>query len=1344
MINLKLKPSMLGQYYEKQCDKFLVYNSVDKSEYNRLGWVEPAGFKQTAAALAGNEWEKILLEMLQKDDTCEVINLKKKNDHEVTFDNTVAALKSLKTKDKTIYLYQACFGVTPSFNDKYLSSLKGCTSKAVLSNRMFPDFIKAEYIHIEERYRLTIIDAKNASFIKVGAEIQIALYVKLLKEIIKDESINNCFVNEEEGIVWNRERITDNRLEHEFKLQDACKVIDDFFSNKIVDICKILDECTTGSQIQKALDYRVSQKCEFCDNYETCIKHCIDEGNVRLMPYLTTEAQNRLGELIKSGVLNDDTIGSVKTLLESDPDVLTEDCSYWKLVKNNINAYEKGLRAFFKGKKERFPKDAASISFPIGQNYLLILTAQQDVNSGRVYAYSWLLKPGKGIDIWDQGLNQYGWVTINEGKDSCPGKGTYYDSVVASECSEEEFDRVDRVFVESIFEILRRISEYPDPKKRLLQCYVMDDYERDNIENTLFNMLEYLDSVKEQALLEKVMTILFWMQGERLVTDSDLEPETIVDNPVTVLTSEISRLYVLSEGVAYNLKKSSSIFSPGFNFEEDNSGYFGTLTNVVEGMFIINAWKEKDEEQKRKRIESLAYHLRKRLFVESAMISAIQGDNNKLIHLSAWPTQYQMQKPKYPDYPEIARLDFENRYEQLLTYHQIRTSRVSGIQNAIDNGTILWLEYTGRGNTYTILNHENYIGSEWFTAWLCEDTPDNRLQIMLLRDTQYTARQGFWSYKQFYVKNTDTVFYPTGFDMVYNFTDDGTNATLEYVPKNGSDFVPIPGKRYLFFEVYGDMNSEKTAVGIANLIERQELLDPKTMSGVTGIEYNPIIEDVCSKYWALDGCNFSPSQKKAFIHLMEQKLNILVGPPASGKTDYISRALITIAGYYKTARSKNLKIMVTAMSHSAIENVLLKLGKMLQVDNPCGIKLYKASRFDDELAFSGTNVELLADKSVADCMDRDEIQIIGMTSWSAYKEFHAPKTGTMRIFDMIVMDEASQVRAMDAFLNLECSDKDTRFLLVGDDDQLPPIIGGKYKEIEGEKYIHGSIFRMYLTGLGYDHPDVIRLSDNFRMNGILCKYPSKAIYGPQYKAFNDEIRKQHISITGKPSDEVMASLLDEQYPLVFCELSGIAREQDEAEVSLVTSLVRELWEHQINPETGRLASDDGNLWRDTVLPDSKSISGACGIISPHHEHINRLKTSISANLGVDRRNIYIGTVDKLQGKERKTVIVSYGVSETEKIKNESEFIFSSNRFNVSITRGKAKTIIFLSDAIAEPNLSTNIMTANDSTLKKGVGFIHGFSAYMKEEEAGEKLVFEEYPYIIGDVSLRVWKKRLVD
>ena len=1361
-LRLKLKPSTLGQYYEKQCDKYLVCNSISDKELEQLNWDAPKVSRPSVSAMAGNDWEAMLFERLQQDAACEVINLKEEG-HKASYLKTVETLKSLKTTDKPIYLYQACFEVPDSFKSRYLSTFKEDGSEVAFSKTMYPDFIKAEYIHSEGKYRLTVIDAKNASKLKVGAEMQIALYVKLLKCIITDEGIDNCFVNEEEGIVWNREKITDNRLDHVFKLQDAFREIDEFFDKTLISIYDILNSCNSGLDVQNEIDYCISSSCEYCRSFDACKNYCQKKRNVRMMAYITPEAQRRLKELMDDGLLVDDTFDSVKTLLSSDEERrrLTSDCFYWQNVNNNLIAYQEGLQSYYEGKKGRFPKSASSLSFPIAQEFALILTAQQDENSGRVYGYAWLLRPGKGIDIWDQGLNENGYVSLRDGRESSSGKGTYFDSVVALEESQEEFDRIDRVFVESIYELLKRISEYPE--KRGLQCFVMDNYEWKNIENALFYMLEYLDPEKEQDLLEKVMAILFLMQGERLVAESNLQPEKCVENPVTVLTSEISRLYVLPEGIAYSLRNVASIFSPKYNFDEDKSNHFGILTNVVEGMNIISAWKEADKEKKEKYISGLAYHLRKRLFVEANIISAIQDDHkDKKIYLNVWPAQYYMQTPKYPGYPEIARLDFENRYEQLLTYRQIRAARMTGIENAIDNGTILWLEYTGTGNTYKILNYENYIGREWFTVWLCEDTPENRTQLMLLRDTRYTAVADL-GYKyfcpQYKVRDTDTVFYPAGFDQDYNYTDDGEKATVDfyhrvdinekYIPLD-AQFKPVKGKKYLLFEVYSDDNSQKTAAGIGKLIDGREfpnLLNPKELSGDTGITYNDDVKSICSKYWSPDGKQFSQSQEKAFIHLLERKLNVLVGPPASGKTDFISRALITIAGYCAEKEGKKLKIMVTAMSHSAIDNVLLKLHKMLEKSNPHNIGVYKVGKFDDKKAFIGKNVTLLSDGKyevgkIAEQVSEEKIQIIGITSWGAHKAFHS-NADWMREFDMIVIDEASQVRAMDAFLNLECSNKNTRYLLVGDDDQLPPIINGKYKEVEGKKYIHGSIFKMYMTGLGEGHQDIVRLSDNFRMNGILCKYPAKAIYSPDYKAANNVIKNQKISLIKESKDSLIASLLDPEYPLVFCELSGIAREQTKAEVELVTRLVSGLWESQRNEETGRLAKDDGNFWRD-ITKGKDFYEGVCGIISPHHEHINRLKTSIIKALGIERSDIFIGTVDKLQGKERKTVIVSYGVSEMEKIINESEFIFSSNRFNVSITRGKAKTIIFLSDAIAEPNLTTNIMSANDEALKKGIEFIHGFSEYMDKCEDGEALVKEEYPYNGGDVSLKVWKKKLSD
>lgn len=81
------------------------------------------------------------------------------------------------------------------------------------------------------------------------------------------------------------------------------------------------------------------------------------------------------------------------------------------------------------------------------------------------------------------------------------------------------------------------------------------------------------------------------------------------------------------------------------------------------------------------------------------------------------------------------------------------------------------------------------------------------------------------------------------------------------------------------------------------------------------------------------------------------------------------------------------------------------------------------------------------------------------------------------------------------------------------------------------------------------------------------------------------------------------------------------------------------------------------------------------------------------------------TGDKLKEKECKSVIVSCGVTGIEKIINKSEFIFSNNRFNVSMTREKAKTFIFIFGCECGTNLATNIKASNDSTHKEGLDYI---------------------------------------
>lgn len=1344
-MKVTLSASRIGAYYGKLCKRNLVYDAVNnKKDLIMLGWEKPER-TDSSDALAGDKWEAEVFQRIQNDPDSKVMFCDADDRKKYSFEQTLDVLKQLDKTQNITYIYQACVRVTRSFQKEYLPGCHEYGFQLEFSD-MYPDFIRAEYINVEDKFRLTIIDVKNADHVKVNAQIQISLYAMMLKSILKDYHIDHCYVNEEEGIVWNKERITKNLLEHSFELKDAKKEIRTFFTDILPGVCTIIEKSENGRELLDMLPFRISMQCEYCGNFENCHKEAVEARSARLLPYMSEEAQNRLTELVELEELSDDSVDSVRTyLMGPDSQKMTDGCLFWKNVKNDMEAYETAMKSYFAGEKVRISKKGSSVSFPQFQHFALMLTAQRDVDSGRIYAYAWYLEPAREIDIFEIGKNEFGYADIQTKEGQEKGEGSYYGTIIAENNTEEEFRRIDREFVEKIYDILERISEQEE--NDTLQWYVMDQYERNNIEEALYYMLEELDSEKEQELLEKVMTILFWLQGERMVTESSEMPEEIIENPMVVIVPELSRLYALSMGISYNLTGISEIFSPDYNFSKDSDYYFEKLSDVMDGMPILNIWKCSSSSQKEAsdKLKSMRRHLIKRLQVEAAIVSAVQKDcRDGMIRLSTRAASYQMQEKVFEGYPEIARLDFENRYEELLKYHQIRNVRMRGIDNAIDEGNILSLECLD-GNRYNVLNWENYSGREWFTAWICEDNSFNREQILLLRDTKYKNSLAGVINRINEDGKEIPVFYTPDFENDYDFRDTGHGVTMRFRARD-SRFIPKTGKKYLLFEVYKDFNSPKVRSGLKKLKSRPELLDPNLLAGNTEVSWNKEKEEICRRYWSPDGLEFSSSQKEAFIHLFNRKLNVLIGPPAAGKTDFIARSVITLCRYYKEVENRDFKIMISAMSHSAINNVLIKIAKLLNHDAEelPDIYLYKMERFDEEDSFLEDNVSLVTNSYDLDEILREkEISVIGMTGWSACKQELNMSDAADAFFDMVIIDEASQVRAMDAFLQLECGGENTRYMLVGDDDQLPPIIGGKYRYMEGSKYIHGSIFKLYLTALGQDHEDIVHLNDNYRMNNILCRYSAEKIYGLDYKARIPGIAGQKIRLLTKSGDELLDFMLDPEYPLVFCKLSGLPRDQKNAEVELVTKLIRELWDKILN-EDGEIAGRSGNFWHEKTGTSGKAYDGACGIISPHHEHINRLLTAVEHEIGCPRQDIFIGTVDKLQGKERQTVIVSYGVSDRETVVRESEFLFSRNRFNVSLTRGKAKTIVLLSDVIAQSNISTNVLKGKGQELEKGIAFIQGFEDFMEHAAPDEEVMDRKFTFQGGNVTLHIRKKRILN
>ena len=280
-------------------------------------------------------------------------------------------------------------------------------------------------------------------------------------------------------------------------------------------------------------------------------------------------------------------------------------------------------------------------------------------------------------------------------------------------------------------------------------------------------------------------------------------------------------------------------------------------------------------------------------------------------------------------------------------------------------------------------------------------------------------------------------------------------------------------------------------------------------------------------------------------------------------------------------------------------------------------------------------------------------------------------------FDLYVVDEASQIRFPELALGLDQLRPGGRLLLVGDDLQLPPITKGEYPPPDdGLPGLEASAFA-YLrerdaTG---DAAYTRILTENWRMNETLCRFPAETIYAPApYAPATPAIASRTLALRAPGDGEgnmgLLAFLLAPAYPLAVVVLEDVrATVENRPEAELVAGLAVLLRARLLHPRTKTPypPTDEGDraFWREGL-----------GIVCPHHAQIHAVR-QLLAQLHERDWVPFVDTVDKMQGQQSEAVLVSYGVSDVETALAEASFIYSLNRLNVAVTRGRAKCVVCL-------------------------------------------------------------------
>ncbi|CAG8556535.1 10524_t:CDS:2 [Diversispora eburnea] len=369
------------------------------------------------------------------------------------------------------------------------------------------------------------------------------------------------------------------------------------------------------------------------------------------------------------------------------------------------------------------------------------------------------------------------------------------------------------------------------------------------------------------------------------------------------------------------------------------------------------------------------------------------------------------------------------------------------------------------------------------------------------------------------------------------------------------------------------------------------------------------------------------------LSLNAEDYAIILGMPGTGKST-------TIVQIIKALVKNGKSVLLAAYTHSAVDNIIFKL-----IDE------------NIDILRLGTKAKVRPDiwPFMLDIEEFDSVN--KFRSFIESKQVIATTCLGINQFDYCIIDEATQVTLPICVGPLRFANK---FLLVGDDFQLPPLVRDREAI---EKGMGKSLFTTLIerhtqafTKLRYQyrmHEEIMNLSNcliyDYKM---LCGTPNDPNHYLTIPKWNEDFLSQfHKYNDNHCSKECwLRKVLDPQHPVVMVDTDSLeANEsrglnQNVIEASLVEQCVK--------------AMVVGGVHQKEI-----------GIITPFRHQIKLLTQKFKGLTDIE-----ISTVDKFQGREKEVIVISLVKANTDN--KVSDILKDYRRLNVAITRARSKLIIF--------------------------------------------------------------------
>jgi len=339
---------------------------------------------------------------------------------------------------------------------------------------------------------------------------------------------------------------------------------------------------------------------------------------------------------------------------------------------------------------------------------------------------------------------------------------------------------------------------------------------------------------------------------------------------------------------------------------------------------------------------------------------------------------------------------------------------------------------------------------------------------------------------------------------------------------------------------------------------------------------------------------------------------LIHGPPGTGKT-------YTIASAIRAMVERGERVLLSAFTNRAVDNALeatleqlegvLEPEQIVRVGSESGVRedmqAYRLER-------SGNPTRRVA--------DLEEAQVVAATTATC-----GSREMKEQAFDVALVDEAAQLTEPGSFAAINLA---SRFVLVGDHEQLPPVV-------RAENDLTESLFERLVD----DHPEAgVMLDRQYRMNQRIQYFASQEFY-------DGDLRPAEATVAGRTLED----------------LEGVSRNQLPADLRDPVSFVAvegDNGQYTDAEEADRIAElietyTDAGLSHDQI-----------GVIAPFRAQVSTISPRVPADVTVD-------TVDRFQGSSQELIIVSFTATGT----LEGPIFEDYRRINVALTRPKRALVL---------------------------------------------------------------------